>query len=251
MRKGLAVNLKDHIKVYNIFVALFSGNRCFLCANRSEGHETICPACLDDLPFNTTACPACAKPNAASRLCAACLNHPGSPGRSGRPGGFINKSRALFQYHYPVNHLIQCMKFRQGLELANYLGGIMGEVFFNDGSRRPDCIIPVPLHRHRLISRGYNQSVELARPLARQLKVNLDNDSCKRIRNTVPQSDLPAKKRQGNVRNAFSVAEGISYSHVLLIDDVITTGSTVNELARTLHKAGVARVDVLACAKTI
>ncbi len=143
------------------------------------------------------------------------------------------------------------MKFRQGLELANYLCGIMGEVFFNDGTTRPDCIIPVPLHRRRLISRGYNQSVELARPLARQLMVNLDTHSCKRIRNTIPQSDLPAKKRRGNVRNAFSVTEGISYRHVLIIDDVITTGSTVNELARTLYRAGVTRVDVLACAKTI
>lgn len=250
MRKGLAVNQKGHIKVYNKLVALFD-NHCFLCANRSEGPETICPACLDDLPFNTTACPACARPNTASRLCAACLNRPGPPGRVGHSGVFINKSRALFQYHYPVNHIIQCMKFRQCIELANYLGGMMGEIFFNDDTARPDCIIPVPLHTRRLISRGYNQSVELARPLAKQLGVNLDTHSCKRVRNTIPQSDLPAKKRQGNVRNAFSVTQGINYNHVLLIDDVITTGSTVNELARTLYKAGVARVDVLACAKTI
>ncbi|TDJ18880.1 MAG: ComF family protein, partial [Gammaproteobacteria bacterium] len=158
MRKGLAVNQKGCIKVYNKLVALF-GNHCFLCANRSEGPETICPACLIDLPFNTTACPACARPNTASRLCAACLNRPGSPGRIGHSGVFINKSRALFQYHYPVNHIIQCMKFRQCIELANYLGGMMGEIFFNDDTARPDCIIPVPLHTRRLISRGYNQSV--------------------------------------------------------------------------------------------
>jgi ComF family protein len=157
----------------------------------------------------------------------------------------------LFQYHYPVNHLIQYMKFRQGLDLANYLGGMMGEIFFNDETKRPDCIIPVPLHPRRLITRGYNQSVELARSLARRLGVTLDTHSCKRVRNTIPQSDLPAKKRRGNVRNAFSATEEISYSHVLIIDDVITTGSTVNELARTLYRAGVARVDVLACAKTI
>ncbi len=251
MRKGLAVNQKGHKKVYNKLVALFSGNHCYLCANRSEGRETICPACLDDLPFNTNACPGCAKPNAASRLCAACLNRTVSPGGVGRSGVFIYKSRALFQYHYPVNHIIHCMKFRQCLELANYLGEMMGEIFFNHDTTLPDCIIPVPLHARRLVSRGYNQSVELARPLARQLGVNLDTHSCKRVRNTIPQSDLPAKKRKGNVRNSFSVTQGINYNHVLLIDDVITTGSTVNELARTLYKAGVARVDVLACAKTI
>ena len=248
MRKGIAVNLNGHIKVNHRPVTLFSDNRCFLCTDRCESHETICPVCMDDLPFNTSACPACARPNTASRLCADCLSLTGSPGFS---GGFINKSWSLFQYQYPVNHLIQYMKFRQGLELANFLGRMMGKMFFNETIVQPECIIPVPLYTRRLISRGYNQSIELARPLARQLGINLDIHACKRVRNTIPQSDLPAKKRKGNVRNSFSVNQGISYNHVLLIDDVITTGSTVNELARTLYKAGVARVDVLACAKTI
>jgi len=248
MRKGIAVNLNGHIKVNYKPVTLLSGNRCFLCTDRCEGHETICPVCLDDLPFNTSACPACARPNAASRLCADCLCRTRLPGSS---GGFINKSWSLFKYQYPVNHLIQHMKFRQGLELANYLGRMMGNIFFNEDTARPDCIIPVPLHTRRLISRGYNQSVELARPLARQLGINLDIHACKRVRNTIPQTDLPAKKRKRNVHNAFFVIEEIGYNHALIIDDVITTGSTVNELARTLQKAGVGKIDVLACAKTI
>lgn len=242
MRKGIAVNLNDHIKVNYESVAFFSGNRCFLCADRCEGHDAICPACLNDLPFNTNPCPACAKPNAAAKLCAECLS---------RPQAFINNTWALFRYHYPVNHLIQHMKFKQGIGITSFLGRILGELFLKDNTSAPECIMPVPLHPRRLISRGYNQSVELARPLARQLGTNLDIQSCKRIRNTFPQSDLPAKKRKGNVRNAFSVTEEISYKHILLIDDVITTGSTVNELACTLHKAGVDKIDVLACAKTI
>ena len=196
--------------------------------------------CFNDLVLNANACPGCAKPNAASRICADCLS---------QPWVFIDNAWALFQYHYPINHLIQHMKFKQGIDVASSLGCVLGELPLYVGSPLPDCIIPIPLYSSRLVSRGYNQSVELARPLSKRLGIQLDTTSCKRVRATKPQSDLSAKKRKKNVHNAFSVSEGISYSHVLLVDDVITSGSTVNELARTLHFAGVSRVDVLACAR--
>ncbi len=240
MRKGLAVNLNGQLKVNNGRPAFFSGSRCFLCSGPSNGHETICRACLNDLAYNTDACPACAKPNTVSRLCAGCLN---------QPQVFIDNIRTLFQYHYPVNRLIQHMKFKQGINIANHLGGKLGELFLKDNTALPDCIIPVPLHSRRLIARGYNQSVELARPISRQLGVDLDTSSCKRIRATMPQADLPAKKRKQNVRNAFSVSTKINYNYVLLVDDVVTTGSTVNELARIISLAGVRRIDVLAVAR--
>ena len=240
MRKGLAVNLGGLLKVNNAHPAYFSGNRCFLCSSPSGGHASICRSCLNDLAYNLHACPVCAKPDAASRLCADC---------SSQTQSSIDNSWTLFRYHYPVNRLIQHMKFKQGLDLANYLGGMLSELFLKDNAALPDCIIPVPLHCRRLISRGYNQSVELARPLSRQLDIKLDMSSCKRVRATMPQADLPAKKRKGNVRNAFSVTEACDYDHVLLVDDVITTGSTVNELARMLSLAGVRRIDVLAVAR--
>lgn len=240
MRKGLAVNLNGQLKVNSARPAFFSGSRCFLCSGPSNGHETICRACLNDLAYNTDACPACAKPNTASRLCVGCLS---------QPQIFIDNIRALFQYHYPVNRLIQHMKFNQGIDIANHLGGMLGELFLKHNTVMPDCIIPVPLHSRRLIARGYNQSVELARPLSRQLGVNLDTYSCKRVRATMPQADLPAKKRKQNVRNAFSVSTKINYNYVLLVDDVVTTGSTVNELARIISLAGVRRIDVLAVAR--
>ena len=200
----------------------------------------MCLGCLNDLAFNTNACPSCAMPNAASRTCADCLS---------QPWLFVDHTWALFQYRYPINHLIQNMKFKQGIDVASSLGRVLGELPLYVGAPLPDCIIPIPLHSSRLVSRGYNQSVELARPLSKQLGIRLDITSCKRVRATKPQSELPAKKRKKNVRDAFSVSAGISYSHVLLVDDVITTGSTVNELARILHLAGVSRIDVLACAR--
>jgi len=240
MRKGFAVNLDSRLKVNNASPAFFTGSRCFLCSSPSDGQQTICRACLKDLAYNADACPACAKPNTASRLCADCLNQPQT---------FMDSIRTLFQYHYPVNRLIQHMKFKQGLDIANHLGGMLAELFFKDNTDLPDCIVAVPLHSRRLIARGYNQSVELARPISKELGVKLDTSFCRRIRATLPQADLPAKKRKGNVRNAFSVTGACSYDHVLLIDDVITTGSTVNELARTLGLAGVHRIDVLAVAR--
>ena len=155
MRKGFAVNLGDLLKVNSACPACFTDNRCFLCSSPSGGHEPICPSCLHDLAYNTDACPACAKPDSASRLCADCLN---------RQQAFIENSWALFRYHYPVNHLIQNLKFKQGIDIANHLGEMLSNLFLNHNTDLPDCIIPVPLHSRRLITRGSNQSVELARP---------------------------------------------------------------------------------------
>lgn len=240
MRKGFAVNLNNPLRVNSAINTFFSSNRCFLCSGHSRSHERICLACLDDLTFNTKACPACAKPNSASRLCMDCLNS---------PQAFIDNAWALFQYHYPANRLIQHMKYKHGVDIASALGAMLIKLFPNEGAPLPDCIMPVPLHSSRLISRGYNQSVELARPLSRQLGVKLDTSSCKRIRATAPQAELPATKRKQNVHNAFSVSEKTGYNHVLLVDDVITTGSTINELARTLSLAGANRIDVLTVAR--
>ncbi len=240
MRKEFAVNLNHPLKVNSAAATFFNGNRCFLCSDPGKGHESICRACLEDLALNTDACPDCAKPDSASRPCADCLN---------RSQTFINNTWTLFHYKYPVNRLIIHMKFNQGLDIANYLGGMLAELFLNHRTALPDCIIPVPLHYRRLIARGYNQSVELAQPVSTQLGIKLDTFSCKRDRATTPQADLPAKKRRQNVRNAFSVSNTLDYKHILLIDDVITTGSTVNELARMLSLAGVRQVDVLAVAR--
>ena len=240
MRKEFAVNLNHPLKVNNAVTTFFSSNRCFFCSSPGKGHETICPACLKDLSLNADACPACAKPDCASRVCSDCLN---------RRRAFIDNSWALFRYHYPVNLLIQHIKFNQGIDVANHIGGMLSELFLKNKAALPDCIIPVPLHCKRLIARGYNQSVEIARPVSRQLGINLDTSSCKRVRATTPQADLPAKKRRQNVRNAFSISKTLDYKHILLVDDVITTGSTVNELARMLSLAGVRQVDVLAIAR--
>lgn len=134
--------------------------------------------------------------------------------------------------------------------MAYYLGNMLAKLFLDAKSPVPDSIIPVPLHPTRLIYRGYNQSIELARPLAKQLGVKMNIRLCKRTRYTAPQTTLSIRQRRSNVRNAFSVTDSTPYKHVLLIDDVITTGSTIIELSRMLYRAGVKKIDVLACART-
>lgn len=113
----------------------------------------------------------------------------------------------------------------------------------------PDLILPVPLHKARYRSRGFNQSIEIARTVAKEMQIPLDLTSCRRHRNTPHQTQLAAKKRFKNLKNAFSIAKPIHALHIAILDDVMTTGSTAHELAYVLKKAGASRVDVWVCAR--
>jgi ComF family protein len=115
----------------------------------------------------------------------------------------------------------------------------------------PDCILPVPLYKKRLRLRGYNQSIELARPVANRLDIPLDLQSVKRVRDTQSQTGLDKKQRRKNIRAAFEIVEPLSAQHVAVVDDVVTTTSTTNELAYILKKSGVERVDVWSIARAL
>jgi ComF family protein len=113
----------------------------------------------------------------------------------------------------------------------------------------PDCLLPVPLHSSRLRQRGFNQSIEIARVIAKRLQIPIVHDAVIRRRSTESQTGLTAKQRQKNIRGAFDVVGDLAGKHVLIIDDVVTTGSTVNELAKVLKRKGVKRVGVLSIAR--
>ena len=113
----------------------------------------------------------------------------------------------------------------------------------------PDCIMPVPLHRQRLRQRGFNQAVELARPLARELNLPLDLSSCFRVRATLPQTGMKAAQRRRNLRGVFQFSNDKNYRYVVLFDDVMTTGATLNEIAQLLKRNGVQRVEVWSLAR--
>jgi len=114
----------------------------------------------------------------------------------------------------------------------------------------PQVLIPVPLHPSRLGERGYNQALEIARVLARELALPIDNHVCERVAATAPQAGLDEHARRRNIRGAFAVRGPFHWSHVVILDDVVTTGSTVAELARVLRGAGARRVEVWAAART-
>jgi ComF family protein len=172
-------------------------------------------------------------------LCGQCLQDPPS----------YDSAVSLFRYAYPADHLILRLKFQAQLHLARALGELLARHLKREMQTMPEIIIPVPLHRARLRERGFNQALEIARPIARSLSIPVDYKSCERVRKTSAQSLLPAAERRKNIKGAFRVTRLIAARHVAILDDVMTTGHTVQELAATLRKAGVERIDVWVVAR--
>lgn len=135
--------------------------------------------------------------------------------------------------------------------VGNKLGSLMAEDITRRKLTLPDILLPVPLHSSRLRQRGYNQALELARPIAKQLGLQLDTRSCTRKKLTSDQVGLSASKRKTNLKGAFEVNCSFKDKHVAVIDDVMTTGSTVNELSQQLIRAGARQVDVWVCARAV
>ncbi len=155
----------------------------------------------------------------------------------------------MFRYHPPIDRLIQALKYRDRLDLARHLGRMLGTVVQDSTASKPEIIVPVPLHRSRLRRRGFNQSLELARPISHQLGLPLDYLDLKRVRATNSQSQLSLKQRQRNVRNAFACDRALAGKRVALIDDVMTTGATVNAACAALLKTGVKSIEVWVVAR--
>ncbi len=215
---------------------------CLLCGEPGSLSRDLCRNCHEALILNTRCCYRCAGPleiaDSLPRLCGSCLKQ--------RPK--FDETFAPFLYRGAIRYFIYCLKYRASIKNARLLGTLLAE-FLSQATAMPDCIIPVPLHRSRYLERGFNQSLEIARITAKQLQIPLDYSSCRRTRNTPHQTGLAAKLRRKNMRNAFSIVKPISAQHIAILDDVMTTGTTVNELAKTLKLSGISRVDVWACAR--
>ncbi|MEO8460151.1 MAG: ComF family protein [Dokdonella sp.] len=156
---------------------------------------------------------------------------------------------APFRYAHPLDLLEARFKFHRDLAAGRVLAQRMIDRLKTDHPDRPPLLIPVPLHKQRLRERGYNQALELARPLAKSLDIPIAPDALQRTRSTRTQTGLDAKARRKNLLGAFAVIANDLPEHVALIDDVMTTGATVHECARALKKAGVARIDIWVLAR--
>lgn len=154
-----------------------------------------------------------------------------------------------YTFDEPLRGLLHQFKYHNGLYLGNFLAHLMLHAF-QKKPEHPQCLIPVPMHPQRIKQRGFNQAAILAKILAKKLNLPVDLTSCNKRINTTPQASLNGEQRQKNLRKAF-YSTPLIYDHVTLVDDLLTTGSTANELALTLKKAGVKRVDIWCCARAI
>ncbi len=228
-------------RLNNIQDWLFPGN-CLLCRARLSAGADLCPSCDASLPRSEAACPRCATPLAtdAAGNCGACQQ---------RPPAF-DAAEAAFRYAAPVDRLIQDLKYHHRLALARVLGRRLADHVAARGTALPDVIVPVPLHAARLRERGYNQSLEVARVVARQLGLPLAaHDAVQRVRPTASQTQLAPEARARNMRNAFRATGNFAGSHVALVDDVMTSGHTAAALAKSLKHAGVRGVRVWVVAR--
>ena len=213
--------------------------RCLLCSEPGEAGQDLCAACHAQLPVNLHGCPRCAIPMVIPGTCGRCL----------RQAPLLQAACGAFLYRPPLDRLLPRFKFHQDLAAGRLLAQLMLPHVARAG--RPDVLVPVPLHHSRLRQRGYDQALELARPLAAGLALPLEADLLRRHRRTAAQSDLGALARRRNLRGAFSVRErGPLPRHVALVDDVMTTGATLHAAALALRRAGVERVDAWVCART-
>lgn len=199
--------------------------------------SVICPGCTDDLPAMPQArCPQCGEPTTHGERCGACLKH----------APHFDAALALMPYEFPADRLIQALKYGHHLALAAWLGQRLAQLV---KTMEFDQIVPMPLHPQRLRERGFNQAVELARPIARTLKRPLLLDALERTRATPPQAELPLRERHRNVRGAFECRTDFAGRRLLLVDDVMTSGATLDECARILGLHGASQVFVAVAAR--
>ena len=237
MKLSLSNSQSDFLVNCTKFVQHLIAPNCLLCVGPSAG-ALLCAPCNADLPRLTSAhCDTCALPITEGTRCGACLTNPPA----------YDHVCAPFTYAFPADALVQALKYRSMLAIAPLFGNAIAACL----DEHPDVIIPMPLAAARLRERGFNQAQEIARHVANISGIKLLPRACRKVRDTAPQAALPWKERAKNVRKAFVCDEDFTGKHVAIVDDVTTTGATLNELARNLKKAGAARVTGLVVARTL
>jgi ComF family protein len=203
---------------------------CCLCgtpAERGKGGAPVCGDCADELlHHDLSSCPCCALPTPEAQICGRCLRDPPA----------FDSTCALYSYVFPADVLVRAFKYRHRLSLARF--------FVDAVSLLPeaDVVVPMPLHPRRLSERGFNQSLEIARPLARAAGLPLEQERVVRVRYTPPQAMLDREARLASPRGVFASRRRFDGLRVMVIDDVMTTGASLDALAHCLKMAGAASV---------
>lgn len=246
------------------FMRISLPQACMLCGARARG-RLICPACAADLPYlPAERCPQCALPSRGGLLCGACLKKPPE----------FEHCEAVYRYGFPLDVLIQHCKYGGAQELSDLFaealaerleikklagpspallgppGGEPSAARFSGGASYPDLIVPMPLHPARLRERGFNQALEIGRRLGDHLNLPCCQ-ACQRVRDTPPQAGLDLKARRHNLRGAFACDVDLTGKRIALLDDVMTSGSSLNELAKAARRAGAMEISAWVVARTL
>lgn len=210
---------------------------CLLCDEPAPARG-ICSACWQELPWLAgRGCTSCAHPLATPGVCGRCLADP----------PHFDRVIAATRYGFPVDGLIQACKYGGRLAVIRALAAMLDR----HRPQHADLIVPMPLSAQRLRERGFNQALELARALAGSATAPVNAAVCVKMRETAPQTRLPWKERRKNIRGAFVALGDLTGKHVVVVDDVLTTGATMSELARNLKHAGAASVTGWVVARTV
>jgi ComF family protein len=198
----------------------------------------ICRACEAALPTLGTACAACAIALPQDGICGECLS---------RPFAF-DDAAACFEYRFPLDRLVHRFKFAGDLAVGRWLATQLADRVANT---RPDVVVAPPLTPSRLKERGFNQALEIAKIVARRVGARCEIAGLVKVRETLPQPGLTRRARRANLRGAFRCRLDVTGKHVAVVDDVMTTGATMDAVAAALRRCGAARVSAWSVARTV
>jgi len=218
---------------------------CVLCLARIFNRLPVCQSCWQSLPWLEHACHKCGLPITNAERCAQCYKSPPN----------FDRLYALWTHEEPMRCLVKDLKFNKRLDYAYLFGAALAkqlqEKYQSDFLKQPDWLVPVPLHAKRVRERGFNQSLLIAKTIGKKARIPVLYKSCIRRIHTEPQLNLPEKQRRRNILGAFEVVSDCSDKHIAIVDDVVTTGSTVGELAKQFKLRGARQVDVYCISRTV
>jgi ComF family protein len=224
-------------RIWNAVTRTVLAPECLLCGARA-GESMLCEACENGLPRLPPSCPRCAMPSPNASVCGACLARPPT----------FDATLAVWSYEFPVDRLVQSLKYLGNLPVARLFGEALARRV-GERASEVDLCVAMPLAHERLRTRGFNQAVEIARSLPR--RATIARADIERVRDTASQTDVPYADRARNVKGAFACGRALDGLRVAVIDDVMTTGATLAELAGALKRAGAARVENWVIARTL
>ena len=213
---------------------------CFLCEESGEWRHGLCKHCWQHLPHNLLCCRICALPLASKGLCGACQ----------ATAMAYDRIIAPTVYRHPIDQMLCSLKYAGRLQWARTAAGLVVDCVLQQDLELPHLLLPVPMTRKAIRQRGFNQSAYIARLVGRQLKIKVGFDVVHKTRETLRQSTLSRSQRQQNIVGAFALTRPVAGTRIAIVDDVVTSCSTVAELVWVLEAAGAVGMDVRACACT-